>query len=58
MRLFFFFLLFFLVGCMDTPEVSSLKEEKNIQKILGNQTEAQKAKEEYRQLQKAREQNR
>ena len=55
MRLFFIsFILLFISGCMETPELSSSKEVVVQDQIKSNQTEAQKAQEEYTKLQKQR----
>ena len=48
------FLLLFISGCMETPELSSSKEVVAQDQIKSNKTEAQKAKEEYTKLQKQR----
>ncbi len=55
MRLIFIsFILLFISGCMETPEVSPSKEVVVHDQIKSNKTEAQKAKEEYSNLQKQR----
>ncbi|MEA3433790.1 MAG: hypothetical protein U9R13_04360 [Campylobacterota bacterium] len=55
MRLFLLsFILLFISGCMETPEVSSSKEVVAQDQIKSNQTEAEKAKAEYSQLQEQR----
>ena len=54
MRLIFISFILLLSGCMETPEVSSSKEVIAKDHIKSNQTEAQKAKEEYSNLQKKR----
>ena len=55
MRLLLFsFILLFISGCMETPELSSSKEAIAQDQIKSNQTESEKAKEEYIQLQKQR----
>ncbi len=48
------FILLFISGCMETPELSSSKEIIAQDQIKLNQTEAEKAKEEYSLLQKQR----
>ena len=48
------FILLFISGCMETPELSSSKEIIAQDQIKSNQTEAEKAKEEYSKLQKQR----
>ena len=52
--LFIFFILLLVSGCMETPELSSSKEVIAQDQIKANQTEAEKAKEEYVKLQKQR----
>ena len=52
--LFIFFILLFISGCMETPEFSSSKEVIAQDQIKSNKTEAQKAKEEYIELQEQR----
>ena len=55
MQFFFaFFTIFFMSGCMETPEISSSKEVTAQKQIASNKSEAQKAKEEYIKLQKQR----
>ena len=55
--LFFFFILF-LNGCTEEPEVSSSnKEIVAKEQIITNKTEAQQAREEYRELQRKRLEN-
>jgi len=55
MRLLFISLiLLFISGCMETPELSPSKEVIAKDQIKSNKTEAQKAKEEYIDLQKQR----
>jgi len=55
MRLLFIsFILLFISGCMETPEPSSSKEVIAQDQIKSNITEAEKAKEEYIELQKQR----
>jgi|GEM_PF-1046044 len=51
------FALFFLSACMktDTVEVPSSTEAKSTTQILSNQTDAQKARDEYKKLQQQRE---
>jgi len=49
-----FIVLFFISGCMETPELSSSKGDIAQNKIESNKTEAQKAKEEYLTLQEQR----
>ncbi len=48
------FILLFISGCMETPELSPSKEVIAQDQIKTNQTEAEKAKEEYIKLQKQR----
>ncbi len=48
------FILLFISGCMETPEISSSKEVIAQDQIKSNQTEAEKAKAEYSKLQKQR----
>lgn len=58
MRLLLFLtVLFFLSACMDTLEVPSSTEEKSSKQILINKTDAQEARDEYKKLQEARENN-
>ncbi len=47
-------ILLLISGCMETPELSSSKEVVAQDQIKSNRTEAEKAKEEYIQLQKQR----
>jgi len=55
MRLFFlFFTLVLFSACSTTPEVSNTAEKESHSKILANQTDAQQAKDEYKQLQAQR----
>jgi len=55
MRLLFIsFILLLISGCMKTPEFSSSKEVIAQDQIKSNKTEAEKAKEEYIELQKQR----
>jgi hypothetical protein len=55
MRLIFISLiLLFISGCTETPDVSPSKEVIAKDQIQSNKTEAQKAKEEYSDLQKKR----
>ena len=55
MRLLFIsFILLFISGCMETPELSPSKEVVAQDQIKANLTEAEKAKEEYSKLQKQR----
>ena len=53
MRLHFFIILF-IVGCVETPEVSSSKEILAKEKIQSNKTEAQQAQDDYIKLQRQR----
>ncbi len=48
------FILLFISGCMETPELSPSKEVIAQDEIKSNQTEAEKAKTEYIKLQKQR----
>ena len=48
------FILLFISGCMETPELSPSKEVIAQDQIKSNQTEAEKAKAEYMKLQKQR----
>ena len=48
------FILLFISGCMETPELSSSKEVIAQDQIKSNKVESQKAQEEYSQLQKQR----
>jgi len=52
--LFLFFTLFLFSACSITPEVSKSSEKESQSKILANQTDAQQAKDEYKQLQAQR----
>ena len=52
--LFIFFILLFISGCMETPELSPSKEVIAQDQIKSNITEAEKAKEEYVEIQKQR----
>ena len=55
MRLFFlFFSLLMLSACATTPEVSPSHEKTSTHKILSNQSDAEKAKSEYKALQAQR----
>jgi len=55
MRLLFIsFILLFISGCMETPELSPSKEVIAQDQIKSNITEAEKAKEEYVEIQKQR----
>jgi hypothetical protein len=54
--LFFFLTLFSLFGCTTTPEVSKNTEKESQSKILANHTDAEQAKDEYKQLQAQRDQ--
>lgn len=49
-----FFILLFISGCMETPELSPSKEVIAQDQIKANQTEAEKAQAEYSKLQKQR----
>jgi len=48
------FILLFISGCMETPEISPSKEIIAKDQIKSNQTEAEKAKAEYIKLQEQR----
>ena len=52
--LFLFFTLILFSACTTTPEVSITAEKESHSRILANQTDAQQAKDEYRQLQAQR----
>ncbi len=52
--LFISFILLFISGCMETPELSPSKEIISQDQIKSNQTAAEKAKEEYIKLKKQR----
>jgi len=55
MRLLFLsFILLFISGCMETPELSPSKKIIAQDQIKSNQTEAEKAKAEYSKLKKQR----
>jgi len=49
-----FFTAFIIIGCMETPEISTSQESLTREKILKNQSEAKKAQEEYLKLQRQR----
>ena len=52
--LFIFLILLIISGCMETPDLSSSKEKVAKDQIKSNQTEAEKAQNEYLSLQKQR----
>ena len=55
--LFSIFMIFFITGCIQNPEVPSSKEALAKEKIELNKTEAQQAQDNYIKLQRQRKQN-